>query len=158
MKEADVVSKIKWGRLALSIIVVELIGMLSSWLAGDIKAIYLGLNKPPLAPPSFLFGIVWPVLYLLLGIYAYHLWTSKTRTTNLRWLLFGGQITLNFLWSIVFFRFNAYWLGLLIILVMVGLLGWLIQQTKERSVILLWPYLLWLLFATYLTAGVALLN
>ncbi|MDN5953276.1 MAG: tryptophan-rich sensory protein, partial [Loigolactobacillus coryniformis] len=76
---------------------------------------------------------------------------------NLR-LLFGGQITLNFLWSIVFFRFNAYWLGLLIILVMVGLLGWLIQQTKERSVILLWPYLLWLLFATYLTAGVALLN
>ncbi|MBU5889804.1 tryptophan-rich sensory protein, partial [Vibrio cholerae O1] len=52
----------------LFIIVVEAIGSLSGILAGDIKSIYNNLHLPPLAPPDYLFGIVWPILYALIAV------------------------------------------------------------------------------------------
>ena len=59
------------GQLILFIVGIELIGGLSGLLAGDIKGIYNNLKLPPLAPPDYLFGIVWPVLYALIAISAY---------------------------------------------------------------------------------------
>lgn len=57
-----------WKALLLFIVGVEVLGSLSSLFAGNIKEIYNSLSLPPLAPPDYLFGIVWPLLYLLIAI------------------------------------------------------------------------------------------
>ena len=103
---------INWFHLILSIVVVELIGSLSGLLAGNIKSIYTSLKLPPLSPPAAVFGPVWIILYLLIGVAGYLVikdTTSRTqKTINLS--LFGSQLLLNFIWSIVFFGGNSYWL------------------------------------------------
>ena len=68
---------INWFHLILSIVVVELIGSLSGLLAGNIKGIYTSLKLPPLSPPAAVFGPVWIILYLLIGVAGYL--SSKTR-------------------------------------------------------------------------------
>ena len=74
------------GQLILFIVGIELIGGLSGLLAGDIKGIYNNLKLPPLAPPDYLFGIVWPVLYALIAISAYLIFYKlKTKCFILFW-------------------------------------------------------------------------
>ncbi|MDT2692049.1 tryptophan-rich sensory protein [Enterococcus gallinarum] len=62
--------------LIFIIIVTEIVGMFSGLLAGDIRQIYDGLNKIPLSPPGVVFGIVWPLLYLLMSLSLYLTFTS----------------------------------------------------------------------------------
>jgi benzodiazapine receptor len=144
-----------------SIIGVELVGFLSGILAGDIKAIYHQLTLPPLSPPSSLFGIVWPLLYLMMGITLFLLiqTPSPARKSNL--ILFGAQLFLNFIWSIVFFGASNRWISFGIIIVLDALLILCIAQFRKSNrfaAYLLVPYLIWILFATYLTLGTAILN
>ncbi|MEG0503713.1 MAG: TspO/MBR family protein, partial [Raoultibacter sp.] len=79
-----------------------LIGFLSSLLAGDIKGIYEMLVQPPLSPPTWLFGIVWPILYILMGTAFYRLIRAQSdHKKTLPIVLFCVQLLLNFFWSIV---------------------------------------------------------
>ncbi|ANK59274.1 sensory protein [Loigolactobacillus backii] len=154
--------QINWPYLVLAIVIMEIIGGLSSLLAGNIAGIYAQLSKPPLAPPGIVFGIVWPLLYLLLGVYSYYAFyeLDHDHGSHLR-LLFITQIILNFLWCFIFFHFSAHWLGFIVILIMLVVLLELLFETKKVKnslTYLIWPYLIWLLFATYLTVGVAILN
>ncbi|QSB52033.1 TspO/MBR family protein [Leuconostoc falkenbergense] len=156
----------KWQHVALlvgMVVVVEAIGGLSALLAGDIKQIYNQLVQPPLSPPDFVFGIVWPILYLLIGVAAYLLLVSQhhaaAKKTNL--LLFGLQLFVNFIWSIVFFGGNFYWIGVPIILVLDALVIACIVFFRRNQLwasYLMYPYLAWIMFATYLTIAVAILN
>ncbi|WP_349550431.1 TspO/MBR family protein [Leuconostoc pseudomesenteroides] len=156
----------KWQHVALlvgMVVVVEAIGGLSALLAGDIKQIYNQLVQPPLSPPDFVFGIVWPILYLLIGVAAYLLIVSQyhaaAKKTNL--LLFALQLFVNFIWSIVFFSGNLYWIGVPIILVLDALVIACIVNFRRNQLwasYLMYPYLAWILFATYLTIVVAILN
>ena len=97
--------KFNWLHLLIFIVVVEAIGSLSAWLAGDIKAVYNGLNLPVLSPPDGLFGIVWPILYALIAIAGYLVFQQATthRDRLMDATLFGIQLLLNFIWSIIFF-------------------------------------------------------
>ncbi|MEH1647599.1 TspO/MBR family protein [Pediococcus pentosaceus] len=154
-------TKSKWIQLIIAVIGVELIGSLSGLLAGDIKAIYNSFTLPPFSPPDRLFGIVWPILYLMIGIVGYLIFTvrSNYRKTNLT--LFIAQLFLNFIWSIVFFNASSRWTGLLIILVLDALVFFCIKEFYKSSKLaayLMIPYFLWILFATYLTLGTAILN
>ncbi|VDG25444.1 TspO/MBR family protein [Lactiplantibacillus mudanjiangensis] len=155
--------RVHWWEIVLWLIGVAIIGRLSSLLAGDIRAIYNGFQLPPLAPPDYLFGLVWPVLYALMAI-AGALIAHQPRTSakkRLDYLLFSFQLFLNFCWSIVFFGQNEKWLGLAIILLLDLFVACLIArlyQPARWAAYLLMPYLIWILFATYLTVGVALLN
>lgn len=83
--------KFNWLHLLIFIVVVEAIGSLSAWLAGDIKAIYNGLNLPVLSPPDGLFGIVWPILYALIAIAGYLVYqqTINRRDRIMNTALFG---------------------------------------------------------------------
>ncbi|TOZ06659.1 TspO/MBR family protein [Leuconostoc pseudomesenteroides] len=156
----------KWQHVALlvgMVVVVEAIGGLSALLAGDIKQIYNQLVQPPLSPPDFVFGIVWPILYLLIGVAAYLLIVSQyhaaAKKTNL--LLFALQLFVNFIWSIVFFGGNLYWIGVPIILVLDALVIACIVNFRRNQLwasYLMYPYLAWILFAAYLTIAVAILN
>ncbi|CCG90305.1 TspO/MBR family protein [Pediococcus pentosaceus] len=154
-------TKSKWIQLIIAVVGVELIGSLSGLLAGDIKAIYNSFTLPPFSPPDRLFGIVWPILYLMIGIVGYLIFTvrSNYRKTNLT--LFIAQLFLNFIWSIVFFNASSRWTGLLIILVLDALVFFCIKEFYKSSKLaayLMIPYFLWILFATYLTLGTAILN
>lgn len=117
-----------WILLIASIIVVELVGSLSGILSGDIKAIYNNLTLPPLAPPDFIFGIVWPILYLMIGIVGYLILRDRTNARQNNLILFVSQLVLNFVWSIVFFGASNRWISFLIIIVLDALVIWCVKN------------------------------
>lgn len=145
------------------ILAVEAIGALSGVLAGDIKGIYNKLELPPLAPPDFLFGIVWPILYALIAVSGFLIFQKiKTDKREVQSALsyYVLQLFLNFIWSIIFFK-GYFWMGVFVILALdVVVLICLVKFSRlhHLSGILFAPYFIWILFATYLSVGVAFLN
>ena len=118
------------------------------------------LNQPPLSPPSILFPIVWTILYLLIGI-SYYLYNKNTLKEKIEVIIYYTQLLINALWSIIFFTlklrfFSIIWILALVILIY--LLITLFKQKYKPSAYLLIPYLIWCIFATYLTIGIYLLN
>lgn len=120
---------------------------------------YSSLNKPLLSPPSIVFPIAWTIIYLLIGI-AYLIY-QKNNNNKETIRIYYIQLFLNFLWSIIFFNlkwrlFSIIWIILLIVTVIILMKKFKIEE--KISYYLFIPYLLWLLFATYLNIGVYLLN
>lgn len=134
---------------------------------------YADAEKVPWNPPDAVFGPTWSVLYVVLAIVGFLLWRSgyrgrgepnearKART------IYGVQLALNALWSPVFFAGYplagavAWWVALAVIAVMIASVIWLIPTTMKHSRPAAWllvPYLLWLLFASTLNAGIIALN
>ncbi|GEL16068.1 TspO/MBR family protein [Pediococcus cellicola] len=153
----------RWKAFLLFVVGVQILGSLSGLFAGNIKAVYNALSLPPLAPPDYLFGIVWPLLYLLIAISGYLIYQSIAfkgeKVTS--YILFAVQLALNFAWSIVFFAGNYYWAGVVIVVLLdLVVLSCVLQYYKinKAASLLLVPYLIWILFATYLSIGVAILN
>lgn len=133
-------------------------GIVSLIIAGHID--YTSLNRPPLAPPKILFPIAWTIIYLLMGL-SYYLYKKESEELDMIDIVYYAQLFINIFWSFIFFlwklRFFAIlWILLLDILV-IGLV-YLFYQRKKISAYLNIPYLLWILFATYLTAGIYFLN
>ncbi len=119
-------------------------------------SVYSDYIKPPLAPPSILFPIVWSILYLLMGI-SYNL-TSKSKDIKLIYYL---QLVFNYLWSIIFFTldlklFSIIWLTILIILVTIMISKF--YKDNKLAAYLQIPYLIWLFFALYLNTSIYLIN
>ena len=141
-------------------IIYSLLPIIGGGIVGLIISSYMDyqdLIKPPLAPPGFIFPIVWTILYLLMGI-SYYISNSDDKELDQIYLL---QLLVNFLWPIIFFVLKMYfsaflWIILLLILVIVMIKEFL--RIKKLSGYLQIPYLLWLLYATYLNIGVFILN
>ena len=141
----------------------ELAGVLSSLFAGNIGAVYQTLEKPPLSPPSWVFPIVWIILYALMGISAYLVYRSDSEPVRVKSALrvYWLQLLVNFSWSIVFFRFQAFWAAFVVLIILLILvITMLVKFAKIRpaSALLNVPYLLWLIFAGYLNVATAILN
>lgn len=118
------------------------------------------LKKPPLSPPAILFPIVWTILYLLMGI-SYYLYKNNSYTEKTIDITHYLQLFVNALWSIIFFTlklrfFAIIWILLLTILVYT-LINLYLQRYKLSGYLQI-PYLVWCIFATYLTVGIYLLN
>ncbi len=127
-------------------------GLASSNTTDDIW--YQNLNKSPLTPPGFVFGIVWPFLYLLMSISAYR---TFDQTKN----LFFIQLFFNALWSWLFFAFQLPMIALLNIWLLIYLnikvnIRMFIED--KLSSFLYIPYVLWLLFASYLNLFIVINN
>lgn len=121
---------------------------------------YTSLVKPPLAPPSFFFPLAWTIIYLLMGL-SYFLYKKEQEDKNIIDILYYGQLFVNLFWSLIFFLWKARLLAVLWILlldVLVLFLIYLFWQKKKISAYLNIFYLLWILFATYLTIGIFILN
>lgn len=121
---------------------------------------YSNLVKPPLSPPSILFPIVWTILYLLMGISYFIIKKTNNDDINLDFVYYI-QLYVNALWSIIFFvlkwRFiSILWIILLDVLVIYMI--YLFYKKVKLSAYLNIPYLIWILFATYLTIGIYILN
>jgi tryptophan-rich sensory protein len=130
--------------------------------AGAIPGWYANLNKPFFNPPNWIFGPVWTLLYILMGVSFYLIWTGEAHALkNKAMLLFGVQLFLNFWWSIIFFYFQRMDIALVEILLMWASILWMILLFKEIKPVagyLQIPYLCWVSFATLLNASLWWLN
>lgn len=121
---------------------------------------YGSLNKPPLAPPGILFSIIWPILYVLMGI-SYGILKSKKLVDSKVSIVYYVQLEINALWSIFFFLlkwklFSFIWILVLDVIVIYMIV--LFYQKNKVAGILQVPYLLWILFASYLNIAIYVLN
>lgn len=121
---------------------------------------YNYLVNPPLSPPSYLFPIVWNILYLLIGI-SYYIYRKNNNDDSLTIKLYYIQLILNYLWSIIFFTLKLRTLAVIWIIVLAITVIYLMIRfyKEERTIFYLFiPYILWVLFATYLNIGIVVLN
>ncbi len=143
-------------QIFLPLILGSLIGVIIS------KSIdYNVLVKPPLAPPSIFFPIAWTIIYLLMGISFYILNKNTDTSIELESFVYYLQLFINLLWSIIFFLlkwrlFAVIWI--LILDVTVILMIKLFYKRVKLSAYLNLFYLAWIIFATYLTIGIYILN
>ena len=142
-----------------SILIPVLVGGIVGWLISS-SIDYNSLQKPPLAPPSIVFPIVWTILYVLMGV-SYGILKSNDLTNADIDKIYYLQLGVNAFWSIFFFLlkwrlFSAIWIVFLAVLVAVMIYKFYMQN-KTAGLIQI-PYLLWVLFATYLNIGIYLLN
>ncbi|NCN45518.1 MAG: TspO protein [Candidatus Pacebacteria bacterium CG10_big_fil_rev_8_21_14_0_10_36_11] len=156
--------KIQWFKLLFSFGITFLAGFLGSvFTFSAIPTWYAALNKPFFNPPNWLFGPVWSILYVLMGLALYLVWTSKKQTKQIRYALhwFYFQLSLNTLWSILFFGLKNPFFALIEIVI----LWFAIWQTIRSmgkvlplSKYFLYPYLAWVSFASVLNLAIVILN
>ena len=139
--------------LPLLVILTSILGSLANiYINSDDW--YLNLVKSPLNPPSFVFGIVWPILYAIMAFVSFKM-ADKIAG------LFIAQLVANAAWSWMFFYFHAPVIALLDICLLIFLNQKILKILKEESVILFYfylPYLIWLSFAAFLNASIVFLN
>jgi len=156
--------KIQWKTLLIALAVPLLTGGLSAFFTRDSMMNFALLNKPPLSPPGWLFPVVWTLLYTLMGLASYLVFTSDTASdTQIRQALtsYGLQLFFNFFWSILFFNLKSYYFSfiwLCILLFFILLTAWQFYKINKWAGILMVPYILWVTFAGYLNLAIALLN
>ena len=122
---------------------------------------YNNLIKPPVSPPSILFPIVWSILYLLMGISYFIYKKNIDNKGKLIPIIYYFQLFINLLWSIIFFVFELKFLAIIWIILLdllVIFMIYLFSNENKISAYLNIPYLVWILFATYLTIGIYVLN
>jgi len=162
---AEVVRRRDWWKAALAAIVaIELLGGLSGWLSqsGYGNPWFDALDKPSFMPPGWTFGVVWPILYALLGISLAMILAeppSPRRKTAL--ILFFVQLALNFAWSPIFFAGHDIRLAQAVIIAMAALAAaaaGLFLGIRRTAGLLMAPYLAWLVFAATLNMAIDQLN
>lgn len=146
--------------LILSILIPLAAGSLSALLSGNMSE-YAGLNKPALSPPSFVFPVVWTILYILMGISSYLIFQSQDPDRTKALKTYALQLFFNFGWSILFFGFSLYlpaffWLAALIVLILIMIYQF--YRINPLAAYLQIPYLLWCIFAAYLNFMIYRLN
>jgi benzodiazapine receptor len=151
--------------LIISIIISESVGLLSGYLGmmTTDMSFYSKLQKPLFSPPGWVFPIVWGILYFLMGLAAYRVWMRGQQGAYVQkaLILYIIQLTLNFLWTIIFFRFQLFglaFLELLLLLIFILLTTFEFFKVDKISGILMLPYILWVTFAGILNFSIWLLN
>lgn len=121
---------------------------------------YSELLKPPLAPPKIVFPIAWSIIYLLMGISWYILKKNDLADADDS-LFYYGQLIVNLLWSIIFFVLKWRLVAVIWIIILTFMVYRMIVLFKRKSETSAWLnvfYLLWIIFATYLSIGIYMLN
>lgn len=148
----------------LSVMISLGIGILSTLLTMKNMNIAESVMQPPLAPPAFLFAIVWTLLYVLMGISAALVFEKRAQSpVSVRQGLtyYAMSLVVNFTWNIIFFNFRAFliaslWIVLLLFLIIKTVLHYF--KVDKPAAYLQLPYIVWVAFATYLTFGILYLN
>ena len=151
-------------KLIISIAVCQLAGIMGSlFTVSSVSTWYQTLVRPALNPPSWVFGPVWIALYFLMGIALYLVWQKglKRKEVKVAMAVFGVQLVLNSVWSIVFFGMQNPGLAFVdIILLWISILLSIIlfyKISKPASYLLI-PYILWVSFASYLNYAIWIIN
>ena len=153
-----------FGALVVAIVISETAGIIGSlFTVASVGGWYTTLVRPSLTPPSWVFGPVWTTLYALMGTAAFLVWRYGWREQRVRRALgiFGVQLVLNAVWSIVFFGLQAPQVAFIeIIFLWLAIVATMIffARVSRAATWLLVPYLLWVSFAAYLNLAIWLLN
>ena len=151
-------------RLVVSIIACQGAGLIGAiFTTPAIPTWYAALEKPAFTPPNSVFAPIWVTLYLLMGIAVFLIWRIGLRESGVKlaFVIFWGQLVLNALWSVVFFGFKSPLAGVVVIIILwAAILLTIIRFFKLSKVAggLLIPYILWVSIASYLSAGIWMLN
>lgn len=153
-----------WPKLILCVLVVMVLGASGGFVTvKSIPGWYAGLEKPPGTPPNTVFGPVWSVLYLMIGVSLSRVWHFAPAGPEKRRALirFAIQLVLNLAWSPVFFGAHLVAVALVVIValwVMILLTILAFKPLDRTAAWLLAPYLGWVSYATYLNAGFLVVN
>jgi tryptophan-rich sensory protein len=139
-----------------------IVGGLSGYFtASNIATWYVTLNKPFFNPPNYLFGPVWTVLYLMMGISLGMIINAKHSNKNNSLIIFSIQLVLNFFWSVIFFSLQSPgWAAIEIIALWLSII-YMIRNFYKINKWAGWlqiPYLLWVTFASVLNISIYVLN
>ncbi len=152
-------------KISISVAVCVLVGFLSGFATqSSVTTWFLTLEKPFFNPPSWLFGPVWTLLYIMMGIAFGLVWSSDfkdKKALKTAMIVFGIQLVLNALWSILFFGLQNPLLAMIEILLLWLFIFETIKLFKPINAIaslLLYPYLAWVSFATILNCSIWWLN
>ncbi len=150
-------------KLILCIIIPLSIGGISGVAtATGINTWFSELNKPIYNPPNYLFGPVWTVLYILMGISLYLIiQTPKVYARKRAIIIFSIQLFLNFCWSFLFFKFHLLgiaFIEILMIWLSIITMIYLFKKINKAAAYLQVPYLLWVSFASVLNGAIWFLN
>lgn len=150
-------------KLLISLGIPLAVGGLSALITRGSMDSYSQINNPPLAPPAWVFPVVWSILYLLMGVSLYLVWNSKAsdKEKNKAITFWGTQLAFNFIWSPIFFISKNYLLAFIVLLIIWTFTLLMIisfYKISKPAAYLQIPYLIWLTFAGYLNLGVYILN
>lgn len=151
--------KDKWKGILYIFLPIVLGGIVGVITSGSFSS-YANLERLPLSPPGWLFPVVWSILYLLMGI-SYYLYKKEYEVNGLVDRVYYAQLFVNLVWPIIFFVWELRLAAVIWIILLFGLVGYMIYlfwNRKKVSAYLNIPYIIWVLFATYLTIGVYVLN
>lgn len=147
--------------LLASLVLVIVVAALGGYASAGAAAQYGMLAQPSWAPPSYLFGPVWSVLYLLMAVAAWLVWRENPRWSNPAIIAYGVQLALNLVWSPLFFGLG--WRGLALVDIValdvaVAITIAAFWRIRRTAAVMLLPYFGWILFATALNYSVWSLN
>ena len=151
-------------KLVISIVICQLAGLIGSFFTvPSIPTWYPTLKKPPFTPPNWLFAPVWTTLFLLMGISAFLVWHKgiNDRQVRISLSIFGAQLILNILWSVMFFGLKSPLAGFIDISILwLAILFTILNFFKisKTAGILLIPYILWVSLAAALNISIVILN
>lgn len=150
-----------WYKLPAALLLPLLAGFIgSAFTTSAIPVWYAGLNKPFFSPPNWLFAPVWTLLYLMMGVAFYLVWSHKQPHPQAVGL-FYLQLALNTLWSIIFFGLQLPCLAFIeIVLLWFAIFATIraFYPVSRLAAYLLIPYLAWVSFASLLNLSISLLN
>lgn len=152
----------------ISVLIPLVVGFLSSsismfLLKTDVGEFYESLIKPSFAPPASVFGIVWPILFVLMGISYYLISKNDKKDPKVNDALFyyNLQLALNFVWSILFFGLDLRFTAIFNIVILIAVLIVMIvkfYKIDKKAALLNVPYLIWLIFAMFLNYFIWIIN
>lgn len=160
----------KSSKLIISLILPQMAGWIGAlFTASRIPTWYAEIAQPPLAPPNWVFGPVWTLLFVLMGVALYIIWSkekhfwqpAQKKLRKIAMSAFGVQLVLNTTWSLLFFGLRSPGLALIEIFVLWGAIFTnliLFYKLNKTAGLLLVPYLVWVSFAVYLNYAIWILN
>ena len=156
------------GRSILRMILCVLVCLSAGWIGSmatrdAIPQWYAGLNRPAFTPPNWAFGVVWPILYVMMGVALAMVLSCgiNRKVVRIAVVVFGIQLVLNAAWSLIFFGLHRIDLALVeIVLLWLAIIATmaLFCRVSKVAAVMMVPYLLWVTFAIGLNAGYFILN
>ena len=146
--------------LIISIAIPLLVGIIGS-LLGNSSMGFDSINKPSFTPPGIVFPIVWTILYILMGISCYLIYSSNNPKKTKALRVYALQLIFNMLWTFFFFNLNWYlfsFFWIIVLIVLVSIMIYRFININKTAGYLQIPYLIWLIFASILNLSIYFLN
>jgi len=151
-------------KLIAAVLIASAAGLIGSiFTSSSVSTWYTTLTKPWFNPPGWVFGPVWTVLYVLMGISAYLVWIKGFDNKEVKIALgvFGVQLVLNAVWSFLFFGLQSPFYALIeigVLWIAITATMFVFYRINKTAMYLLIPYIVWVSFAAVLNYSIWILN